>query len=427
MKAESTFGLWGDILYSGTPTQWKVHEESILLCEEGRVAGIFKQLPEKYKGVFVEDCRGALILPGLVDLHLHAPQYAFRGLSMDLELLDWLDRVTFPEEAKYEAEDYADTAYRQFVHGMTEGATTRACVFATVHTPATLHLMDLLEGKGLPFWVGKVNMDRNCPKTLCEASAEASLRDTRQWLKACEGHYRNVKPILTPRFIPACSDELLAGLGALQDETGLPVQSHLSENPGEVALVKKLCPQADGYADAYARFGLLGGEGRPTVMAHCVWPEPGEGERLAENGVYVAHCPGSNANLSSGIAPVRRYLKTRVRVGLGTDVAGGFSPSVFRAMADAVQHSKLRWRLVDDADAPLTLAEAFYMGTRGGGAFFGRVGAFEPGFAFDALVLEDKRLESPVALSLPKRLERAVYLSEERDIRQKYVQGKRVK
>ena len=144
---------------------------------------------------------------------------------------------------------------------------------------------------------------------------------------------------------------------------------------------------------------------------------------MRDNGVFVAHCPQSNTNLSSGIAPVRTYLDEGIQVGLGTDVAGGVGESIFRAMADAIQVSKLRWRLVDESLKPLTVEEAFYLGTKGGGAFFGKTGSFEPGYELDAVVLNDESLRHPQPLDLKDRLERFIYISDERHIDAKYVAG----
>lgn len=147
---------------------------------------------------------------------------------------------------------------------------------------------------------------------------------------------------------------------------------------------------------------------------------------MKERGVFVAHCPQSNTNLASGIAPVRKFLKEGIAVGLGSDVAGGHTESIFRAMADAVQVSKLYWRLADQKDSPLTMEEAFYLATRGGGAFFGKVGSFDPGYEFDMLVLDDSSLPHPQELDVKDRLERFVYLSDERHIAGKYVAGRKL-
>ena len=254
--------------------------------------------------------------------------------------------------------------------------------------------MDLLEDSGLDTYVGKVSMDRNALEGLQEESAKEASAAVRQWLLETEGHYEHTKPILTPRFIPSCSDDLMEELLNIQKETGLPLQSHLSENPGEIQWVQELCPNSSSYSDAYYHAGLFGGD-CPTIMAHCVWLRDEEISLIKKQGVFIAHCPQSNTNLSSGIAPVRKFLDEGLLVGLGSDVAGGYSTSILRAMADAIQCSKLRWRLVDTEQKPITLEEAFYMGTAGGGAFFGKEAVFLDGYEFDAVVFDDSQLLHP--------------------------------
>ena len=147
---------------------------------------------------------------------------------------------------------------------------------------------------------------------------------------------------------------------------------------------------------------------------------------MKENGVFIAHCPESNMNVSSGIAPVRRFLQEGLNVGIGSDVAAGSTENLFRAMTHAIQASKLRWRLVDDEQTPLTLEEVFYLATKGGGAFFGHVGSFEKGCEFDAVVLDDSRLKHPQPLDIRSRLERMLYLADDREIKAKYVKGKEI-
>lgn len=415
------FILKGHILFSRAPETMDVTENGYLVCADGVCAGVYAEIPEAYAGLPVYDCGDKLIVPGFTDLHVHAPQYTFRSLGMDMELLDWLNTYTFPEEARYADPAYAAQAYDLFTQELRRSATTRACIFATLHREATEILMRKLDESGLRTYVGKVNMDRNSPDDLREASAAASLDDTRRWLDEVGG-LTNCKPILTPRFTPSCTDELMAGLGDLQQQTGLPVQSHLSENQGEIDWVRELCPNTADYGEAYSQFGLFGENG-PCIMAHCVHCTDHEIDAMRQNGVFVAHCPQSNTNLASGIAPVRRYLKDGLRIGLGTDVAGGAHLSVFRALTDAVAVSKLRWRLADQSLTPLTFAEAFFLATRGGGAFFGKVGAFEPGYAFDALVLDDEALPAPRPMTVRERLERIAYQLEDRAVVHKYVEG----
>ncbi|WP_238724190.1 amidohydrolase family protein [Diplocloster agilis] len=424
MQKES-FVLKGNICYSQDKDHFRTVADGYLVCVDGISEGVYEELPEQYRNLPLIDCEDQLILPGLTDLHVHAPQYAFRGLGMDLELLDWLNTHTFPEESKYADLEYAKTAYQIFVEDMKNGPNTRACIFATLHVPATELLMDLLEETGMKTMVGKVNMDRNSPDILCEAGAEQSAADTAAWIEDVVGKYRNVQPILTPRFIPTCSDELMRLLKEIQKKYQLPVQSHLSENQGEIAWVKELCPSSAFYGDAYDQFGLFGGDCK-TIMAHCVSSSDDEIRRMKERGVYIAHCPQSNTNLSSGIAPVRKFLDEGLRVGLGSDVAGGTVGSVFRAMADAIQVSKLRWRLTDDTMKPLTVQEAFYLGTVGGGSFFGKAGSFDAGYELDALVIDDSNLATPLKLSIPERVERVIYLSDDKNITKKFVGGHQI-
>ena len=393
---------------------------------------MFDILPEEYTDLPLWDHGDALIFPGMVDLHVHAPQYAFRGMCMDLELMDWLNRYTFPEEEKYEDLEYAKKAYGLFVDALKNSATTRACIFATCHRPATELLMKLMEESGLVSFVGKVNMDREASQALTEASADISAYTTFGWINAVKDKFRNTMPILTPRFIPCCTNQLMEELRQIQMAYGISVQSHLSESKGEIEFVKFLRPEDAFYGASYNDYDLFGKNDDidtnfKTVMAHCVWSTDEEVELMRKNGVFVAHCPASNMNLTSGIAPIRRYLDQGLNIGLGSDIAGGHSDSIFRAITDAIQVSKMYFRMVDESVKPLVFPEAFYLATKGGGAFFGKVGSFEEGYEFDVVVLDDSVLPSPQTLTLAERMERAVYLSlDSKKITAKYVAGRKI-
>lgn len=420
----SRHALKGNICYSKDKDNITVIENGYVVWEDNKCLGAFQELPEEYADVTCEDMGDKIIIPGLVDLHVHAPQYSFRGLGMDLELIDWLNTHTFVEEAKYKDMDYAEKAYDIFVEDMLHSATTRACVFGTIHTDATLLLMDKLEKAGVAAYVGKVNMDRNSPEYLCEENSEVAAEATEKWILSC-GDYENVKPILTPRFTPSCTDELMERLSKLQKKYDLPMQSHLSENHGEIAWVKELCPTAKFYGDAYNQFDMFG-NACPTIMAHCVHSTEEEIEMMKEQNVFIAHCPESNTNLSSGVAPIRTYLEKGMKVGLGSDIAAGSNLSIFKAMAMAIQCSKLKWRLEDQSLTPLKVEEAFYLATKGGGEFFGQVGSFEAGYEFDAVVMDDSTLRHPQELTVLERLERLIYLAEDRHMVDKYVAGKKL-
>ena len=419
------FFLRGTLLYSSSPDTIEILDDGWLLCRAGTAAGVFRSKPERFANLDVFDYTGKLIIPGMTDLHVHAPQFSFRGLGMDLELLDWLNTYTFPEESKSEDLSYAETAYESFVSRLARSTTTRACIFATLHLPATLLVMQKVEDAGLSTYVGKVNMNRNSPVYLREISTNQALRDTERWLCETKERYTHVKPILTPRFIPSCTDDLMYGLARLQAKYDVPVQSHLSENYSEIAWIRELCPRSKHYGDAYEQFGLFG-RGYPCIMAHCVHSNEDEQALMKKNGVFIAHSPESNMNLASGVAAVNKFLDNGLRVGLATDVAGGSHYSMLRAMTHAIQSSKLRWRLYDQAVKPLSFERAFYLATMGGGAFFGNVGSFLDGYEFDAVVLDDASLDHPQALSVRARLERAAYLADDRNLTAKFVAGQKI-
>ena len=209
------FALKGTFIDTPTPDALRVRE-GYMLCENGLCAGFTEAAPA---GVEILDYTGKLITPGLVDLHLHAPQYSYCGTAMDLELLDWLQQYTYPEEAHYADPAYAKLGYQYFVRDLKNSATTRACIFATLHTDATLELMHQLKDAGLSAFVGKLAMDRNSPDSYREPSAAAGLAETRRWLDACKAenslHAGPVRPMITPRFTPSTSDAYMAGLGRM--------------------------------------------------------------------------------------------------------------------------------------------------------------------------------------------------------------------
>lgn len=414
----ASYAIKGDFIWTEEPSRFRTMRNGYLVVDNGVIESLTEECPENYD---IIDYSGHLIIPGLSDLHLHAPQYAYMGLYMDEELLTWLEKHTFPEEAKYGNIGYAEKAYTAFVKDLLSGPTTRLSAFGTIHADSTLLLMRLLDEAGFYGFAGKVNMDRNSPDYLSE-DTDVSISETIRFLDSAEG---NIKPIITPRFIPSCSDKLLRKLGMIAKERNLPVQSHLDENLSEVEWVKELCPWSTSYSDAYDHFGLLGNT--PTIMAHVVWPSDDEIALLSERDVFVAHAPSSNTNLSSGIAPVRKFMKNGVKTGLATDVSGGSSLSLFRVIQDAIGVSKLRWRIKDDSDSPLTTSEAFFLASKGGGAFFGKVGSFEAGFDADFSVLDESLINTPLdGLSVSERLEMYIYRAADKPVFAKYIKGKKV-
>ena len=411
------------ILYTKEKSRFEVLENGYVAVDaDGRVTGVSADWTSlDGEGVEVVDFGDRLLIPAMNDLHVHAPQYRNQGIAMDLELLPWLQNYTFPEEMKYADTAYAERMYRRFVRDLWRFGTMRACVFATIHTDSTRLLMQLFQEAGMGALVGKVAMNRNCPEGLSE-----SVADMVQGYETLIAEYNKpealVQPIITPRFIPSCTPDMLRACGELAARYQLPVQSHLSENKDEIALVQDLEKDSTCYGDAYDRYGLFGQT--PTVMAHCVWTEGEELELMKRRGVMVAHCPTSNLNLASGLAPVRTFLEEDIPVGLGSDISGGHDLNIFRMMVYAIQVSKMYYQQHHDHRF-LTLSEAFWIATKSAGSFFGRVGSFEPGYEFDALVIDDSDLNHD-HYSLLHRLERYIYLGDDRQITHRFCRGKAI-
>lgn len=414
-----------NILFTSSPTQFEVYERGyIAVDEQGVVQGVYHSLPDGLMYDQLVDFGDKLLIPAMNDLHVHAPQFCNMGIAMDMQLIPWLNTYVFPEEAKFADEAYAETVYHSFVSELWRQGTMRAAVFATSHTPATQILARSFADAGMGALIGLVGMDRHAPENLCNTSMSwvsgmKALVDTMAEMPL-------VKPIITPRFIPSCTPEMLQTMGEMAQQTTLPVQSHLSENQQEIAWVQELEPASTCYGDAYHRYGLFGDT--PTLMAHCCYTEGEELRLMREQNVCVVHCPTSNCNLASGIAPVRKFLQAGLNVVLGSDIAGGHHLSMFRVMQYAVQMSKLQYVSSNGQYPFLTLSEVFYMATKAGGAFFGQVGSFEPGYAFDALVIDDLCLSphSMGATSPIHRLERFIYLGDDRHIQHRFCQGNEI-
>jgi len=411
-----------NIVYTPTPDKLEIIPRGyIAVRTNGTVQGVYTELPKETDWLQVMDFGDKILIPAFNDLHVHAPQYRNMGLALDLELLPWLNTYTFPEEAKYADPNYARRLYRRFVHELWMQGTMRSAVFGTMHAESTRILADLFMQAGMGAYVGLVAMNRNSPDNL-QNTTEEVIKGMEMLRTHLDKHGNNglVRPIVTPRFVPSCTPDMLKALGDYARQTGMPVQSHLSENRSEIAWVSELEPESVCYGDAYNRYGLFGQT--PTLMAHCCYTDGEELELMKRNGVYVVHCPMSNSNLSSGIAPIRMFLEKGIRVALGTDVSAGHNLSMLRAMQYAIQVSKLRYAESHGATRFLSLSEVLYLATKAGGSFFGRVGSFEQEYEFDALLIDDSYLNFD-NYTLEQRLERFVYLGDDRDIRRRFCRG----
>lgn len=416
---ETKFIIKGTFIDTLTKDEFRIRK-GFILVEDGLIKNFSEENPDT--SIKLYDYTGKLIIPGLSDLHLHASQYSNTGLGLDLELLDWLDTYTFPEESKYKDVEYAKKAYQTFVDDLAKTATTRASIFATLHTDMTLLLMDLLEQKKICAYVGKVGMDRNCPDFYIEKNGK---EETLRFVEECQKrNYKFVKPIITPRFTISCTDEYMKYMGELAKKYNIAVQSHLSENFGEIDFVRQLRPNDKFYGESYDKNGLFGKEVK-TVMAHCVHCPKEESELIKKNGVYIAHCPTSNSNISSGICPAGRYLREGYNIGIGSDISGGHTLDLFEVIRHAIQVSKMNLRYINPKEKPLTLSETFFMATNKGGSFFGKVGVFEKDYEFDAIVLDESLIKNIREYNEKERLERFIY-NKDAKIESKFIRGNKI-
>ena len=397
-----------------------ITEKGYLIAVNGKISGVYPDLPAEYAGAEIEDYGDALVMQSFADMHLHAPQYPMLGMGMDKPLLEWLNTYTFPTEARFKDNDFARHTYRRLAGELASKGTTRVCMFSSIHTEATLILMEELEKAGVTGYVGKVNMDRNGGANYQETTEE-SIRDTLLWLEKCD--FEHIKPMITPRFTPSCSNELMESLGKIAKEKNLPIQSHLSENTSELKWVADLHPDCQQYWETYMKYGLWNDR---TLMAHCVWSDRRERDGIRESGVWVVHCPSSNENLVSGYAPVRVMLNEGVKVVLGSDIAGGDHISMFKNVTAAIRASKAR-RIMDNWETDfLSVPEAFYLGTSAAAGFFGEKPGFASGNALHAIVIDDDALPNVRSLSVRERFERCVYRRVHNAIQAVYSEGRKV-
>ncbi|KAM5348440.1 hypothetical protein ACJ41O_008264 [Fusarium nematophilum] len=332
-----------------------------------------------------------------LDSHVHAPQYPNVGIFGKTTLLDWLEKYTFPLESSLKDLAKARRVYASCVRRTLAHGTTTAAYYATIDVAATNLLADLCLEIGQRALVGRVCMDNPdvCPAYYRDESAEESLEKTQQTIRHVQNidpEFKLVSPILTPRFAPSCSSESMKGLAEIQKELDLPVQTHISENDGEIALVARMFPKSGSYAKVYDDHGLLTPR---TILAHAVHLTEAEAQLVAKRGSKVSHCPCSNSSLTSGAARVRWMWDKGITVGLGTDMSGGYSPSVLEAARQAALVSRHVAMGLGAADpdkerSKLTVEEVLYLGTRGGAEVVGlggRVGGFEEGMEWDAQLI----------------------------------------
>ncbi|KAI0010809.1 guanine deaminase [Xylariaceae sp. FL0662B] len=439
----------GTFIHSLSANKLEIIENGVLLVDsDGKIIKLMRGKLSEYlssPGLFPEDMevhelkQGEFCIPGFVDTHNHAPQWGQRGLGQSMHILDWLEKVTFPNEARFRDPEHARRIYSDCIDGFLKQGITTASYYGSLHAEATKILADLCFEKGQRAFVGKCSMNRNSPDYYRDESVESSMRDTQD----CLAHVRALDPektlldyVLTPRFAISCEDSLLAGLGKFAaDNPDLPIQTHFNEAEQEMEFTKTLFPRFENEADLYAHFGLLT---EHSILAHCCYMTQYEMGRLKELKCGVAHCPVSNMTVGGGFmaAPIREFLRQGIKVGLGTDSGGGFSSSILDAMRQALIASNAREAMSHGKDKGLTIAELFHLATLGGAhvcCLENRIGNFEVNKDFDALIIGTQNTQRGVMTMAEENestqavFEKFIMTGDDRNIKEVFVRGRSVK
>ncbi|EMG47390.1 GUD1 Probable guanine deaminase [Candida maltosa Xu316] len=335
--------------------------------------------------------------PGFIDTHIHASQFPNNGIGLGVPLMDWLKTYTFPLEESFSTRkdklSFATKIYSKVIQRTLENGTTCASYFTTIDPETSNLFAELLLIKGQRGFVGKVCMDHNEPYDTYQESMDDCIKSMDKIIKHVNeinpDDEKLVVPIITPRFAPVCSRELLKYLGDLSIRENLPIQTHISENKTEVELVRDLFPDCDSYASVYDKHDLLN---KGTILAHAVHLTSKERKLIKEKNCSISHCPTSNTFISSGEAPVHTYLyNDGINVSLGTDVSGGFDSSILQVVKHAILVSHHLSMHKDDEKNKLSIIDGLYMATMGGAKAVGLkdlVGDFKVGKKFDAQLID---------------------------------------
>jgi guanine deaminase len=349
---------------------------------EGRIlaTGTFSEVRRAHGDAQLEDAQGVLLLPGLIDTHVHFPQIAIIG-AMGMQLLDWLESRTLPEEARMVDDRVARETARLFLRALAAHGTTSALVFGSHFPSAQEIFFQEAKSSGLRIASGLVVSDRELRPEL-HLTPEQALTATESLIDRWHGKGR-LRYAITPRFAVSCSEEMLGACeAALGEHEGVLMTSHINENAAEIETVSRLFPWAGDYLGTYERFSLVGPR---SVFAHNVHASDSELTRLAHAGASVAHCASSNAFLGSGLFPMRRHLENGVRIALGTDIGAGTSFSMFNEGLSAYEAQRLQ----DDGQR-LGPVELLYLATRAGAQALGlddEVGDLQPGKSADLIAI----------------------------------------
>lgn len=399
-------------------------EDGVLITEQGKIRwfGTWNDAQDHLPiNIEIQHYPEQLIIPGMIDTHIHFPQTEMVGAYGE-QLLSWLNTYTFPTEIQFKDKAYASEIAKFFVNELLKNGTTTALVFCTVHPESVDALFEAAAQHQMRLIAGKVMMDRHAPEALCD-SADSAYVDSKALIQKWHGQGRALYAI-TPRFAPTSTPEQLKRAGQLKAEfPDVYVHTHLSENKDEIAWVKDLFPAQKGYLDVYHHYGLTG---QRSVFAHCVHLEDAEWQCMHETDSAIAFCPTSNLFLGSGLFPLNKTWQQQVKVGLGTDVGAGTSFSLLQTVNEAYKVQQLQ-------GDKLSAYESLYHATLGGAKALDlddKLGNFNVGKEADFVVLNIK----PTALqqlrqSRSKSLEDSLFalftMGDDRNIEATYIYGQK--
>ncbi|HEX9163294.1 MAG TPA: guanine deaminase [Thermoanaerobaculia bacterium] len=409
-----------DPFTAGVDSSYAAYDDGFLAIDGDRISAVgdWSRHPD---GDIVDLGHEALIAPGFIDTHLHGPQLEMIG-SYGGHLLEWLNRYTFPTEAKFADPEHARRVAQAFFTQLLMNGTLSALVFSTIHAQATDIFFEEAEKSGCRAIIGKTMMDRNAPDFLLE-KARTSYDESRallqKWHKRGRLHYA-----ISPRFAPTSTPELLEAAGSLKKEfADAYVHTHISENAAEVEWVHELFPEAE-YADVYDCYGLLDDR---SILAHGVHLTAEELDLLSRRKSRIAHCPNSNLFLGSGLFRLHRVLDAGVLVGLGTDIGAGTTPSMFTAMADAYKVQQVQ-------NVALSPFHLWYLATLGGAralSLDAETGSLEAGKSADFIVLDLHAtpliaMRSNQAGSIQDLLAGLIFMGDDRAVSRAFIAGAEV-
>ncbi len=416
------------LVSDGQAVRWFL--DGLLVIESGKIVacGNYEQLIENYPNLPITHYPDRLITPGLIDTHVHFPQTAIVA-SYGKQLLEWLEKYTFPEERKFQDFEYASRVAEFFLDELLRNGTTTAMVWTTVFAQSTEALFQAAARRCLRLIAGKIMMDRNAPEYLLD-TPETAYYDSRSLIEKWHGCDR-LSYALTPRFAPTSTPEQLLVTQQLQSEfPSVYLQTHLSENLGELAWVKELFPDEIDYLAVYERFGLVHDR---SVFAHGIHLSESEFTRLSAAGATLAFCPTSNLFLGSGLFKLHeaKTIERPIAVGLATDIGGGTSFSLLQTASAAYKVSQLQ-------NQTLSAVQMLFLLTLGGARSLSldqSIGNFEPGKEADFVVwnsrstpIMDFRNQTPIQTwdDLNDRLFSLLMMGDDRSVDCVYILGDRV-